>query len=137
MSNNAKLLICGGRHFDDYSTLEAHVKKILSEHSLRYENIEIVSGHCEGADRLGERFAAEHGVPVKLFPADWKKYGRAAGPIRNKQMVDYISEFPDSIVLGFVSENSKGTKNTIKQAQTKGILTVEIPYSPSEVVNDG
>lgn len=137
MSNNAKLLICGGRHFDDYSTLEAQVKTILSEHSLRYEDIEIVSGHCEGADRLGERFAAEHGVPVKLFPADWKKFGKAAGPIRNKQMVDYISDFPNSIVLGFVSVNSKGTKNTIKQAQAKGILTVEIPYSPSEVLNDG
>lgn len=126
--NDFKLLICGGRHFGDYSLLESVVEEILEKFELAYCDLEIVSGHCEGADQLGESFAANHGIPTKIFRADWKTYGRAAGPIRNKAMVDYISAFPRSTVLAFVSENSRGTKNTVGLAKKKNIPVIEIPY---------
>jgi 2-keto-3-deoxy-6-phosphogluconate aldolase len=50
---------------------------------------EIVSGTAKGVDSSGEFYASWNHIPVKQFPADWKKYGKAAGPIRNKQMAEY------------------------------------------------
>lgn len=128
-----RLLICGGRHFSDYETLSDEAEKILSDYSVTYADVEIVSGHCEGADQLGERFAKEHGMSLKIFPAEWKKYGRAAGPIRNKKMVEYISECDRCAVLAFVSKNTKGTNNTLSLAKAKGIRTVKISYTAEEI----
>lgn len=72
------------------------IKDIIVENGC--ENIEIVSGHCVGAGRLGELYAEKHNAQVKIFPAAWEKYGKRAGSMRNKQMVDYISSFKNKIV---------------------------------------
>ena len=79
------ILVCGGRHFTAYRLLTVVLDKLREKYEMT--SLEIVSGHCQGADMLGEKYAEEHGFPAKVFPADWKKYGRAAGPIRNKQMI--------------------------------------------------
>lgn len=50
---------------------------------------EVVSGVAHGVDKLGERWAQAHKIPVKQFPAQWNKYGNAAGPIRNREMAEY------------------------------------------------
>ncbi len=123
-----RIIICGGRHFDDYRTLEAEVNKKLEEDGILPTEVEIVSGHCQGADMLGERYAKEYGCSLRVYPADWTKYGRAAGPIRNKQMVDYIVPFENRLVIAFVNENTHGTKNTISQAKKLSIPVIEIPY---------
>lgn len=83
---------------------------------------EVVSGCAPGADTLGEEWAKENGKSVKRFPADWKRYKNAAGPIRNKQMADYA----DALVA-FLHPDSRGTKDMIKQA-TKAGLRVHVIY---------
>ena len=124
-----KIIICGGRHFNDYTLLKSIVDKQLIEHTILPSETEIVSGHCEGADMLGEQYAKEHGCALHIFPAEWTKYGKAAGPIRNKEMVDYIASADKSLVIAFVSNNTRGTKNTVAQAKKLNIHVVEISYS--------
>jgi len=94
---------------------------------------EVVSGHAPGADTLGERFAKENNIPVKLFPAAWKKLGRAAGPVRNKAMADYAEA-----LVAFLYPHSKGTKSMIGFAHKKDmpIMTVYIDTGDCVVEND-
>ena len=61
---------------------------------------------------MGDQYAKEKGLLLEVYPAEWKKYGKAAGPIRNKQMVEKAD-----IVIAFVCERAKGTKNLIAQAK--------------------
>ena len=83
-----KLVIFGSRSIDNYD----EVKAILTE-TINYmwpQDIEeIVSGGARGADHIGEKWAAEHGLPVTMFIADWDKYSKAAGPLRNQDMAEY------------------------------------------------
>ena len=124
----ARILICGGRHFSDYNVLEKLVDTAMNENELSGNEIEIVSGHCEGADILGEQYAKRHGISCKLFPAEWTKFGRAAGPIRNSQMIEYTSKSFKPIVIAFVSPRSKGTMDTIKKAIRKGFTIYRHEY---------
>lgn len=122
------IIICGGRHFENYQMLKSTVDKYLENNGILYEEVEIVSGHCQGADMLGERYANEHGCSLRVFSAEWTKYGRAAGPIRNKQMVDYLTTTEKGLVVAFVSDNTRGTRNTIAQAQKLDIETIVTEY---------
>ena len=106
-----RILVCGGRHFDNYTLLNNALAIVLCAKQTIPEWVEIVSGHCEGADSLAEKWAENKGASLKIFPADWIKYKKSAGPIRNKKMVDYITCFNDKLVVAFVSPNSKGTRN--------------------------
>lgn len=102
-----KTIIAGGRDFKDYNLL----KKQVDYYREHKGNItEIVSGGANGADTLGEHYAAEYNIPVKIFLADWNKHGRAAGPMRNKQMADYAD-----VLIAVWDGQSKGTKNMIDQ----------------------
>lgn len=121
-----RILVCGGRHFSDYVLLEKTINGIIAESGCA--DIEIVSGHCVGADRLGELYAEKHNARVKIFSAEWEKYGKCAGITRNKQMVDYISDFKNKIVIAFVSANTKGTRNTIVFAKRANIRVIEKKY---------
>lgn len=131
--NKLRILVCGGRHFADYDLLEKTINDIVFESGC--SDIEIVSGHCVGADRLGELYAEKYNVPVKIFPAEWKKYGKHAGPIRNKQMVDYISGFENKAVVAFVSANTKGTRNTIALAGKANIRVYQFEYEVKKMIN--
>lgn len=79
-----RVIIAGSRTVTDYQVICGAVEKFGADRIT-----EVVSGTCRGPDRLGERWAKEHGVPIKLFPADWDKFGRSAGYIRNRQMAEY------------------------------------------------
>lgn len=115
-----KLIIAGGRDFNNYELLETTLI-----HLLQYvdEDIEIVSGTCDGADKLGEMFAAENNHLVKRFPADWEKYGKSAGPLRNKQMAEYATH-----CVCFWDGQSKGTGSMIELAKRCGCNTRVIKY---------
>lgn len=126
-----KILVCGGRHFSNYSILSSVLDEYLAKCDYR-EEIEIVSGGCKGADTLAEKYANENSIASKIFLANWVKYGRAAGPIRNKEMIDYIKNY-NAIVIAFISKDSVGTKNTVKLAKANNIPVIEIPY---EVINE-
>lgn len=112
-----KVIIAGGRDFNDYEFL----KQVCSKLSELDSEIEIVSGGAKGADALGERFANEMGYALKVFPADWSE-GRKAGPIRNSQMANYADA-----LIAFWDGKSKGTKNMIDLATKRG-LGVKVVY---------
>lgn len=107
-----KICIAGGRDFDNYDVLAKVVDQVIAEIPTQ---ISIVSGMAKGADSLGERYARERGLDVLLFPADWKKHARAAGPIRNALMADEAD-----MLVAFWDGVSRGTKNMIGQMQKRG-----------------
>lgn len=131
MNEKTRIIICGGRHFADYELLETIADQYLQKQNISPQNVEIVSGHCRGADMLGERYATEHGCTLTLFPAEWEKYGRAAGPIRNKEMINYISSVDQNLVIAFASEKSVGTKNTVALARKMNIPLLYTEYEGS------
>ena len=105
-----RVVIAGCRDYNNYDEAKIFIDFCLSD--IRKENnIVIVSGCASGADAIGERYAKENGFKVEKYPADWKSYGRSAGPIRNKQMAQ-ISDY----VICFWDNKSKGTKSMINYA---------------------
>ena len=113
-----KIIIAGGRTFNNYDFLKESVLKYLK--TIDSENIQIVSGGAKGVDAIGERFAKEQNIDLVIFPADWSQFGRRAGPKRNAQMADYASH-----LISFWDGQSKGTKSMINLAKKKG-LQIEI-----------
>ena len=111
MPKNYKLVVAGCRDFHDYSVASSEIHKHLQKLDADYSVI-IVSGCAEGADKLGERYAAEHNLPIDRFPAEWDTYGKYAGPRRNAQMARVADA-----VLVFWNGKSKGTKNMIENAK--------------------
>jgi hypothetical protein len=87
----------------------------------------IIEGEARGADTLARIEAEKCGFTVLRFPADWKAYGRAAGPVRNTAMLKALldSPDPDKWVIAFHNDiaSSKGTKNMVEQARRKGVRT--------------
>jgi hypothetical protein len=112
-----KIIIAGSRDITDYNHVINAMDKALE---YGYVPTEIVSGGCEGIDRLGESWGAKNKLPIKKFPANWKKLGSAAGPIRNGQMAKYA----DCLVAIMKKEGSKGTQNMIDQANKAGLKIV-------------
>ena len=110
-----KLIIAGSRTFTDSKKLCEVCNQILQDQN----NIEIVSGaYYRGADKLGEKYADEKGFKLTKFPADWNRFGRAAGPKRNEQMANYA----DSLIA-FWDGKSKGTKHMVEVAKSRGLNT--------------
>lgn len=126
MQKSVRIIVAGGRDFSDYQLTADTLDALLRE--LKAEEITIVSGGCRGADALGEAYANAHGIPVKRFPADWKTYGRAAGPIRNAQMAEYASQ-GKGILLAFWNGTSRGTASMIRLAEKKGLDVIITKYS--------
>lgn len=117
-----KIIIAGTRTFNDKNLLFNQMDLIILKFFL-VENIKIISGTAEGADKLGEEWAKERNFLCERFPPDWNKHGKAAGPIRNAQMADAA----DMCVV-FWDGKSKGTKNMIETALSKGLLVKVIKY---------
>ncbi len=115
-----KIIIAGGRDFNDYKSLERCVTKFLQ--SIKLEEIIIVSGCAKGADTLGEYFAKFNGFKIEKFPADWNQFPRSAGYIRNKEM----AKFADYLIV-FWDGKSKGTRNMIDEMKklNKPILALK------------
>ena len=111
--NYFRVIIAGTRYFNDYALLCEYADYKLSK--IR-QPIEIVSGHARGADTLGERYAEERGYKLTLFPAEWDKYGKSAGPRRNKEMAEYANA-----LIAIWDGKSIGTKNMIDIAKEKGL----------------
>lgn len=105
------LIIAGGRDFNDSPLLEQTVDQFLQNVQ---EEITIFCGGARGADSLGERYAKSRGYAVRYFPPDWRRYGRAAGPVRNQKM----AENADALVA-FWDGTSRGTGNMIEAARSR------------------
>ena len=122
------IICCGGRHFDCYPFLKYVIDCIIEKYGAETEKVTVISGHCRGADQLGERYAKESGTLLKVFPAEWTKYGKAAGPIRNSEMVSYLSSFSKRVVVAFKNERTKGTADTVEKARRLGYDVYECGY---------
>ena len=118
-----RVLICGGKDFADEKTFNETLDSLIDK-----DNTILVSGHAKGADSLAEKYAENNGIEIKVFPPEWSKYQKAAGPIRNRQMLDYISETEENLVIAFWDGHSKGTKHTVETAGKMGIETVIVGY---------
>jgi len=114
-----KVIIAGGRDFKDYEYLSTCCDKYLSKQT----EIEIVSGAANGADKLGERYAKEKGYPISSHQADWDRYKKSAGYIRNKEMAEYADA-----LIAFWDGKSKGTKHMIDLARELGLKVRIISY---------
>lgn len=111
-----RVIIAGSRHFNDYKMLSAYCDKVLANKAQTHE-ITIISGHCYGADLLGERYAREKRYSCEIYEAEWARYGRGAGQRRNKQM----AEVADALIA-FWNGESRGTKGMIEIAKGKGLM---------------
>ncbi len=135
-----RIVIAGGRDFNDWDTFMGYMSVLPNW--IGHDDFEVVSGGASGADSLGERFAQLFNHQLTRFPADWEKYGRAAGPIRNEQMAKYADG-----VIAFWDGKSRGTKNMIDVARKYNkwtyVVRIDIPwdnedvYKPNNVFFDG
>ncbi len=107
------VIIAGGRDFKDYDLLAKTMNHLLSNVK---DDITVVCGKARGADILGEQYAKEHGYAVRYFPADWDRYGKAAGYIRNTEM----AQSADALVA-FWDGMSLGTRHMIEIAKARGL----------------
>ena len=104
-----RLAVVGTRDYHDYSRFKNTLDTM--------EKISVlISGGAKGADSLAEVYAKEKNIELKRLVPDWSKYGRAAGMIRNK---DIIAEA--EYVVAFWDGKSKGTKHSIELAKKKGV----------------
>lgn len=117
------VIIAGTRTFLDYDLLCSKCDRFFS----RIKPTAIICGEACGADKLGKRYAEEHDIPVMSFPADWDKYGKVAGYIRNKQMAAHA----DALIV-FWDGKSKGTRNMITIAKENGLQCRIVLYKKYE-----
>lgn len=82
-------------------------------------DVTIVSGGARGVDTVAVETAIKYGMAYKVWPADWIKYGKVAGYIRNRSIVD-----DSDIVVAFWNLYSHGTKDTIDYAKSRGVRTI-------------
>ena len=111
-NKNVKLAIVGSRKFDNYGCLE---NEIFARFNLN-EIESIVSGGATGADSLAADFSRKFNIPLVEFLPDWKKYGRAAGNVRNTRIVEN-----STCMIAFLKGKSIGTLDSIAKAQKKGL----------------
>lgn len=123
-----RVIIAGSRNFDSFTILEKECHKIFKSLSKEgylsgnvkadCDNIEIISGTANGTDKLGEAFAKKYGILATRFPAQWEKYGKSAGYIRNKIMAEYAAKSNElGVLIAFWDGKSRGTKMMIDLAK--------------------
>jgi hypothetical protein len=125
MSNPEQvILITGARDWTD--------RELIRDTLMTYEGkrVLLIHGDCRGADRLSGQVAQELKFEVLIYRPDWATYGRAAGPIRNREMIKKAvalqREGVDTTVLAFHDnwELSRGTRNCVEQAEKAGLIVI-------------
>jgi hypothetical protein len=125
-----RILVCGGRDFDNWGLLRDTLYDITDERNWVTEkdiafnylpDVVIIHGGAKGADDLADQWAAVNWTGLEIYPADWDKYGKKAGPIRNQQMLD---EGKPDLVIAFPTPKSRGTWDMVRRAQKANIETI-------------
>lgn len=111
-----RVLVCGGRDYSDKMALW-YILDSLGPPEVSV----IISGMARGADAFAAEWAARFGFPLLKFPANWDRDGKAAGPIRNQQMID---EGRPDMVIAF--PGGRGTADMVRRAKAAGIPVKEI-----------
>lgn len=110
-----RVLVCGGRDFDDRAALDAALDRLHAQHRFTL----LIAGGARGADTMAEQWARDRGIRTRIYMARWTIYGRAAGPIRNARMLrkgrpDLVVAFP----------GGKGTAGMVALARDAGVEVV-------------
>lgn len=133
-----KIVVCGSRTWgqdsftgefipEDYEFFEQKMNFFLG--NLEKTKVEIVSGCAKGPDTLAIKYAEDRGYKVWRFPAEWNRFGKLAGVVRNALMADFSTH-----CIAFWDGKSNGTKDMIKQAREKGLLVKIIKVEIKEDV---
>lgn len=124
-----RILVTGSRHWTD---VKAVTDAIVEQVKNATDSAVIVHGHCRtGADKIADDVgfllrSLHQPVRVERHPADWKSHGRAAGPIRNQEMVDLGAD----VCLAFPQPGSRGTKDCMTRAEKAGIKVINFGEGP-------
>lgn len=124
MIDTRRVLVCGSRHWEDVWIVQSTLEGLYWRHKRENRGpMIVIEGGAIGADFMAASWAnykTDLEVVLEEYPADWNTYGKAAGPIRNKQMLD---EGKPTLVVAFTDnlEESKGTNNMVTQAKKAGI----------------
>lgn len=120
-----KTIIAGSRHCTDPKILEVAIE------SCPFDVTSVVSGQAPGADTLGEDYAKSHGLLLYCYPANWKKYGKSAGPLRNAEMANNAEA-----LIALWDGKSKGTLNMIKHATKQKLKVFVYNYNESTDIQE-
>jgi hypothetical protein len=107
-----RVLVCGGRDFADAEWMS----RVLGAFHKALPIEVIIHGDARGADRMAGQWAKRQGIPVEVYPADWQRHGRAAGAIRNQQMLDEGK--PDHV---FAFAGGRGTADMLRRAKAANL----------------
>lgn len=107
-----KIIIAGSRTITEYHLVEEAIR------IAGFNITEVVSGTARGVDQLGEQWAAANNIPVRRFPADWNRYGRRAGYIRNAEMGVYAQ---GAVIVW--DGSSAGTESMIEILKRRNLPT--------------
>lgn len=110
-----RILVTGSRYWDDADAIRDAL--CWSTLGIPWRQVFVVHGDAKGADTIADQMARGMGMIPEPHPADWSTYGRAAGPIRNQEMVDLGA----SVCLAFLKDGSIGTADCIRRAKKAGI----------------
>lgn len=108
-----RVLVCGGRDYTD----KVRMSRILSRHHISH----LIHGAARGADTLAAEWAISRNIPTSPYPADWDKYGKSAGYIRNSKM---LKKGKPDLVIAF--PGGKGTASMIRLTKSAKVHLIEI-----------
>jgi hypothetical protein len=122
------VLVCGSRTWGDCWPIQVLLAGLKDDIARNGEAICILHGDARGADAEADVWARYNGFRVIRYPAKWDEHGKAAGPIRNQEMLDH--GFPEH-VIAFCDdlENSKGTADMVRRAKKAGIPTYVVSHA--------
>lgn len=121
-----RVLVCGSRYFKNekflYDLLTLVHRPIGKEPVFTV----LIQGGAKGADYYASIYARSNQIPCEEYEADWDKYGKSAGPIRNSKM---LSEGKPDLVIAFIDGAGPGTNNMIKLAEKSGVQVMKVSSS--------
>lgn len=120
VKTHRNILVCGSRDWNDVDRIQWELTKA----NMNFGQCRLIHGCARGADIIASSLARKRDWPVSDYRADWKKHGRAAGPIRNQEMLDIGK--PDE-VIAFWDGKSTGTLDMIKRATQAGVPVRIVP----------
>ena len=109
---NLRVLVCGGRDLNNQEIVDSTLNKLDALQKITC----LIHGGARGADSLSGIWAQSKNIETIVFPADWNRYGKSAGYIRNSQM---LTEGIPDLVVAF--PGGKGTKNMIELAKKANV----------------
>lgn len=125
MTDHLRILVTGSRFWTDWATVrdalvEAARPWIKGNDTNNGKHVTVVHGGARGADTIAGELAKVMGLNVEVHPADWDRYGKAAGHIRNTEMVNAGAD----VCLAFPLGESRGTRHCMRTAEKAGIPVV-------------